>query len=55
MDIVKEANEHVEKITTNLVKKMEHLKKQLQHTMKVMDAICGPKADKEGEQLNEED
>ena len=28
--IVKEANKHAEKLTKNLAKKMEHLKKELQ-------------------------
>ena len=51
--IVKEANEHAEKFTTNLAKKMEHLKKQLQETMKAMEAICGPDIDKVGKQSNE--
>ena len=52
-NIVKEANKHAEKLTTNLAKKMEHLKKQLQQTMKAMEAICGPDTDKTGKQSND--
>ena len=40
---------------TNLAKKMENLKIQLQQTMKAMEAICGPDARSDGVQLNKED
>ena len=53
VDIVKEANEHAEKITINLAKKIEHLKKQLQPNMKAMEVICGLEVEEHEEQLNE--